>query len=71
MSPLSLIDTSRLVARHIVPQSHAGAPEVSKVERAESSKPQIERRTQIGALVTGTLLFLPFLAAYVIACASR
>jgi hypothetical protein len=71
MSPRLLIDTSHLVVRSLVPLTDTGASEAHKVERAESSKQQSERRTQIRALVTGTLLFLPFLAVYAVACAGR
>jgi hypothetical protein len=71
MSPRLLIDTSHLVVRSLVPLTDTGASEAYKVERAESSKQQSERRTQIRALVTGTLLFLPFLAVYAVACAGR
>jgi hypothetical protein len=75
MSPLSLlIDHSQLLNR--VETLYSFAPEETFVAdqhaavHASSSKRE-ERIAQIKGLVCGTLLFAPFLFAYVVACASR
>jgi hypothetical protein len=60
MSPFSQIDISRIVNRA------AGQAAVT-----ETSVEAVERVTQFRALLTGTLLFLPFLAAYFLACGGR
>ncbi|PVX76383.1 hypothetical protein [Paraburkholderia unamae] len=52
MGPQLLVDTSSLINRLDTPI-------------ARGSAPASERTGQVKALVTGALLFLPFLAAYV------
>lgn len=67
MSPLSLlIDHSQLLGRVQTLYSFAPAEETSVVDGQHD-----ERVAQVKGLVTGTLLFMPFLMAYVVACASR
>lgn len=74
MNPISHIDIFRLVSCHVV--SHTDA--VARIAPAQQSdisidamEPRRERRVQIRALFTGTLLFLPVLAAYLVACSSH
>jgi hypothetical protein len=75
MSPLSLlIDHSQLLNR--VETLYSFAPEETfvadeQVAAQADSAQRKERITQIKGLVCGTLLFAPFLFAYVVACASR
>jgi hypothetical protein len=57
MSPFSQIDISRMLNRV------AG--------RASTTEASVERAVQLRALITGTLLFLPFLAVYFLACNGR
>jgi hypothetical protein len=57
MSPFSQIDISRMLNRV------AG--------RASTPAASAESAVQFRALLTGTLLFLPFLAAYFLACHGR
>lgn len=76
MSPLSsLIDHSHLLNRVQTLYSFAPAEETLVAdERAavETAVEQDDERTaQIKGLVSGTLLFMPFLLAYVVASASR
>ncbi|MFP6559053.1 hypothetical protein WJ542_12145 [Paraburkholderia sp. B3] len=76
MSPLSLlIDHSRLLGR--VSTLYSFAPDVeakAAYEHAVTDKAveqHDERAVQLKGLVTGTLLFLPFLIGYFVACGSR
>jgi hypothetical protein len=75
MSPLSLlIDHSQLLSRVETLYSFApGAETFAADERAvvEASGQHGERAAQVKGLVAGTLLFMPFLIGYFIACASR
>jgi len=66
MSPFSQIDISRMLNR-VAGQANADCASVMQpsVERRD------ERQVQVRALVTGTLLFVPFLIGYFIACAAR
>jgi len=76
MSPLSLlIDHSQLLNRvhtlySFAPDADARAADQRAVA-AKAVEPHDERATQIKGLVVGTLLFMPFLLAYAVACASR
>jgi hypothetical protein len=76
MSPLSLlIDHSQLLNRVHTLYSFAPDEETFAAdERAAEVKAVAqhdERTAQIKGLITGTLLFMPFLIGYFIACASR
>jgi hypothetical protein len=76
MGPRSLIDISRLINRTHTPIARDSLPAVNTcallVDRkiAERAKRKSKRREQIEALVGGTLLFLPFLIAYIVTCAN-
>ncbi|WP_027796855.1 hypothetical protein [Paraburkholderia acidipaludis] len=76
MSPLALlIDHFQLPGR--VQTLYSFAPDVEKpaaghhVVTREVVKKDDARATQIRGLVAGTLLFMPFLMAYFLACGSR
>jgi hypothetical protein len=75
MSPLSLlIDHSRLLDRVQTLYSFAPGNQRTIVEeRGEvgGSEQGDERTEQVKGLVAGTLVFMPFLLSYVVACASR
>jgi hypothetical protein len=75
MSPLSLlIDHSQLLSRTQTLYSFAPDAETFATDArvaAMASEQHNERAAQVKGLVTGTLLFLPFLIGYFIACASH
>jgi hypothetical protein len=76
MSPLSLlIDHSQLLNRVDTLYSFAPEREAHMADNQpaaqETDAKRDERIAQIKGLIGGTLLFMPFLAAYLIACASR
>ncbi|MBN3858513.1 hypothetical protein G3N59_34505 [Paraburkholderia sp. Ac-20340] len=76
MSPLSLlIDHSQLMNRvqtlYSFAPSEAGKVEDEQTVSKKEDAKREERLVQIKGLVGGTLLFMPFLIAYVVACASR
>ncbi|PVX81244.1 hypothetical protein [Paraburkholderia unamae] len=76
MSPLSsLIDHSQLLNRVQTLYSFAPNEETFVADERAAAQKAVrrddERTAQIKGLVTGTLLFLPFLGAYLALCASR
>jgi hypothetical protein len=71
MSPLSLlIDHSQLLDRVQTLYSFAPAAD-QHAETVKAVEEHDERAAQIKGLVTGTLLFMPFLIGYFVACASH
>jgi hypothetical protein len=74
MSPLSLlIDHSQLLGR--VEALYSFAPDAQTPAADESvtvqtSERRDERAAQLKSLVVGTLLFMPFLIGYFVACAN-
>jgi hypothetical protein len=74
MSPLSLlIDHSRLLDRVQTLYSFAPDAQTPAIEEhaaVEARAHRDERAAQIKGMIAGTLLFMPFLVGYFIACAS-
>jgi hypothetical protein len=77
MSPLSLlIDHSRLLNQvqtlySFGPDTETSAARERAAAEAEAGRQHAERAAQVKGMVAGTLLFMPFLIGYFIACASR
>jgi hypothetical protein len=77
MSPHSLLDTSRLlnrVAAQIAPDSSLAVEKSSAGEGGAIARIAVRhanRLVQAGALLCGTLLFLPFLIGYFVACSGQ
>lgn len=70
MSPLLLlVDHSQLLGRVNTLYSFAPAEEAVAVDTPTPANS--ERTAQIKSLIVGTLMFVPFLAAYIAVCASR
>lgn len=69
MSPLLLlVDHSQLLGRVNTLYSFAPAEATAAPETQAATD---DRKTQFKSLLVGTLMFVPFLAAYVAVCASH
>jgi hypothetical protein len=66
MGPQLLVDTSSLSNRLDTPIARGSMPAVQTHAPFDSHANDDERHDQVKALVAGTLLFLPLLAAYVV-----
>jgi hypothetical protein len=77
MSPHSLLDTSRLlnrVATQIAPDSSLAAEKFAAEEGGVAARIAVrhaDRLVQAGAPLCGTLLFMPFLIGYFVACGGQ
>ncbi|QGZ65025.1 hypothetical protein [Paraburkholderia acidisoli] len=73
MSPLLLlVDHSQLLNRVNTLYSFAPGEETAEATVArETNAGKDHRNTQLKSLLVGTLMFVPFLAAYVALCASK
>lgn len=70
MSPLLLlVDHSQLPGR--VNTLYSFAPAEKAVAAQAPTPANSERNAQIKSLIAGTLMFVPFFAAYLAVCASR